>query len=165
MTEKNVANIIFRRADNGDSGKVRDLVFNILKEYGLSPDPLGTDSDLEDIEKHYFERGGYFEVLEISGELTGSWGLYPLENKTAELRKMYLSSEYRGKGLGGKIMNRVFEKCRGLGFNVLVLETASPLKEAIALYGKLGFKKYYKEEVSSRCDQTYYLKLGEQNDY
>ncbi len=42
-----------RCANNGDAKAIRTLVFDILKEYGLDPDPAETDSDLSDIEEHY----------------------------------------------------------------------------------------------------------------
>jgi putative acetyltransferase len=41
----------------------------------------------------------------------------------------------------------------------MVLETASVLKEAVALYRRYGFQPYQAEHVASRCDQTYALEL------
>jgi hypothetical protein len=41
----------------------------------------------------------------------------------------------------------------------MVLETATVLTEAIALYRRYGFEPYQAAHVSSRCDQTYALDL------
>ena len=40
-----------RLANNKDCGKVTELVYNVLREYGLKPDPAATDVDLKDIEQ------------------------------------------------------------------------------------------------------------------
>ena len=47
-----------RLANNKDCGKVTELVYGVLEEYNLKPDPGATDVDLKDIEQSYFERGG-----------------------------------------------------------------------------------------------------------
>ena len=77
------------------------MVYGVLKEYGLKPDPACTDDDIKDIESSYFSRGGTFFVLEAkNGSIIGAYGLYPIDEQTCELRKMYLHKAYRGKGLG-----------------------------------------------------------------
>ena len=53
-----------RAATNADAEQVRDLVYTVLAEYGLKPDPDATDADLCDIEKSYSAAGGAFCVLE-----------------------------------------------------------------------------------------------------
>jgi putative acetyltransferase len=68
-----------RLATNADCEPVRDLVYAVLGEYHLQPDPGCTDADLRDIEQSYFQRGGAFYVLETqNGSLIGSYGLYPI---------------------------------------------------------------------------------------
>jgi len=68
-----------RRATNADCEPVRSLVFTVLGEYDLTPDPACTDADLRDIEQSYFQRGGVFYVLEEEdGVIIGSYGLYPI---------------------------------------------------------------------------------------
>ena len=149
-----------RRASNKDREEVTRLVYGVLKEYDLEPDPGATDADLEDIEQSYFQRGGTFFVLEEeNGSIIGAYGLYPLENLMCELRKMYLSSSHRGKGLGRLLLDDALLRARQLGFRKMVLETASVLKEAIALYKSYGFAEYEADHLSTRCDQAYLLEL------
>jgi putative acetyltransferase len=152
--------ITSRSATNADCERVQDLVFGVLREYGLAPDPDGTDKDITDIETHFLNRGGAFELLEdAEGNLLGTCGLYPLDAETIELRKMYFAKELRGKGFGKKLLERMIEKSRELGFRQIHLETHSALKEAIALYKKYGFEPTREEKLTPRCDQTYFLKL------
>ena len=94
-----------RSATNGDSDTIKELVFAVLREYQLQPDPNGTDADLNDIETSYLRSGGRFDVLVDSrGVIVGSVGLYPIDSATCELRKMYLSQQVRGQGQGRRLL-------------------------------------------------------------
>ncbi len=149
-----------RPANNKDCGKVTELVYGVLKEYDLRPDPAATDADIKNIEQSYFKRGGAFYVLEKKdGSIIGAYGLYPIDRATCELRKMYLHNSYRGKGLGKLLLEDALSKARQIGFKRITLETASVLKEAISLYKSYGFAEYQPEHMSSRCDQAFVLEL------
>jgi len=149
-----------RRASNEDREEVTRLVYGVLKEYDLEPDPGATDADLADIEQSYFARGGTFIVLEDqNGSIIGAYGLYPIDNQTCELRKMYLHRTHRGKGLGRSLLDGALVEARRMGFKRMTLETASVLKEAIALYKSYGFVEYEPDHLSTRCDQAYVLEL------
>lgn len=149
-----------RPATNADCEPVRNLVFTVLAEYRLKPDPACTDADLHDIEASYVHRGGVFYVLEEKdGSIIGSYGLYPMEPDTCELRKMYLHRDHRGKGLGKRLLEHALAEARRLGFKRVTLETASVLKEAIRLYEAYGFQPYTPAHLSRRCDQAYILEL------
>ena len=149
-----------RPATNADCQRVVDLVYTVLSEYGLQPDPQCTDADLKDIEQSYLQRGGVFYVLEgKDGSIIGSYGLYPMEAGTCELRKMYLHRDYRGEGHGRRMLEDALAKAKQLGFKRITLETASVLKEAIRLYESYGFKPYRPNHLSCRCDQAYVLDL------
>lgn len=131
-----------------------------MREYGLEPDEGSTDADLADIEAAYFHRGGYFGVVEDEkGMLVGTYGLYPLKEEVAEIRKMYLLPAARGKGLGACLLESLLRLAREKGYKRLELETAGVLKEAIGLYTKKGFKPVCREEMSCRCDQVFALDL------
>lgn len=153
------AEIVIRPASNADGARVQNLVFGILREYGLEPDPNGTDRDIGDIETHYAARGGVFELLEdTAGNLLGTVGLYPIDAATIELRKMYFAPELRGRGMGRRTLARMIERARALGYKKIYLETASVLKEAVALYEKFGFEET-DEKHTPRCDAAYFLNL------
>jgi putative acetyltransferase len=152
----------FRIATNKDTLVIKDIVFSTLQEYGLAPDPGATDTDIDDVENSYFRNGGYFELSEVEGIPVGTWGLFPIDDSSCELRKMYLRQSARGRGLGKKMMERALKKARDLGFKRIELETASVLKEAIRMYEQYGFKPVRRSHLASRCDQAYELWLEPQ---
>jgi putative acetyltransferase len=153
------ADLIVRSATNDDCERIQSLVFGVLGEYGLSPDTENTDRDISDIEKHYTARGGVFEIIETAdGRLLGTIGLYPIDGVTVELRKMYFDRELRGRGWGKRMLSRMIERARDLGFKKIYLETASVLIDAIRLYERFGFRPT-PEVHASRSDRGYVLKL------
>jgi len=152
-----------RDASNADIPAIRELVFGVLKSYGLKPDPTTTDRDLDDIERSYFHGGGRFSVLEDEGRIIGSYGLWRIDDHECELRKMYLSAGHRGKGLGRLLLEHALRSAEQLGFWAVCLETASILKEARALYVKYGFMPYHPAHLSARCDQAYRKDLRRPN--
>ena len=93
------------------------------------------------------------------GNLLGTVGLFPLDNETVELRKMYFDKSLRGRGFGKKTLERMIEKSREMKFKRIYLETANVLKQAVALYEKYGFEPTTEGIHSKRCDAAYFLDL------
>jgi len=152
--------LTLRPATNADSAAIRELVFGVLADYGLEPDLDGTDVDLNDIEANYNGRGVVFEVLmDSTGSILGTVGLFPMDEATIELRKMYFAREIRGRGLGKKLLARMIDKARNLGYLRVYLETASVLKQAVHIYEQAGFRPVDVKHTP-RCDQGYVLELG-----
>jgi len=153
-----------RPATNADAEAVRSLVFGVLREHGLTPDPEGTDADLFDLEASYIRAGGSFDVLvDASGAVIGTVGLVPSREGVCELRKMYLAPVYRGRGLGKRLVQHALNRARQLGFGRVELETISLLRTAIGLYESFGFRLFVPDHMSAgpgRVDRAYFLELS-----
>lgn len=139
---------------NSDGPAVERLVFSVLGEYGLAPEPDGVDRDLRDLEGFYLNRNGWFGVwTDAQGTIFGSAGIGRVDDHTCELRKMYLHASKRGKGQGRAILERALAEAKRLGYQRVILETATVLKEAVSLYERHGFKKTEPEgHIAKRCD-------------
>ena len=149
-----------RPATNDDRAAVEQVVFGVLAEYGLAPDPDGTDADLRDLEASYHATGGCFDVLlDDAGKVIGTVAVARVSESAGELRKMYLARSARGQGWGRRMLQHALARAAELGFTRVVLETASVLREAISLYERAGFRSYVSEHLAARCDTAYYLDL------
>ncbi len=149
-----------RPACNGDAEAIRAVVFDALLEYGLAPDPTGTDADLDDIEHHYWRNGDWFVVIEnADGEIVGSIALHRHDSDTAELRKMYLARPARGQGIGKWMLEQALAEARQRGYRRVFLGTATVLREAVGLYRRYGFKPITADAVAPRCDLMMALDL------
>ncbi len=62
------------------------------------------------------------------------------EEKVAEVKRVFVRQEYRGRGLSRQLMEQVENKAREQGYRSLILETGKPLTAAIGLYSSLGYQ-------------------------
>jgi putative acetyltransferase len=60
-------------------------------------------------------------------------------NDTVEIKRMYVEKEYRGKGISKKVLGRLEEWAKELGYKKSILETGIYQMEAIGLYEKSGY--------------------------
>ncbi|MCX5363986.1 GNAT family N-acetyltransferase [Streptomyces sp. NBC_00124] len=93
---------------------------------------------------------GRLLVARYDGEPAGTAGVRLLDVDTAELKRVYVREELRGKG-GGPLLVRAAENtARELGAGRLILDTRNDLTEARALYARLGY-----EETEPHNDDQY----------
>lgn len=61
------------------------------------------------------------------------------ENKTVEIKRMYVLPEQRGKGIAHQILTELEKWAKELEYNNCILETGIKQVEAIGLYQKAGY--------------------------
>ena len=95
-----------------------------------------------------------FAVSTGREQVIGTCALIRLENEKAELAKMAVSEEAKGKQVGLLLGEFAVERARARGFQTLVLESNRKLTPAISLYKKLGFieKSFPHPSEYSRAD-------------
>ncbi|KUN60207.1 GNAT family N-acetyltransferase [Streptomyces griseorubiginosus] len=74
----------------------------------------------------------------------------------AELKRMYVIEQMRGRGLARRVLSALEEDARAAGRLRMVLETGTKQPEAIALYTSSGYEPcakfgYYRDYEDSRC--------------
>ncbi|MBA4166392.1 MAG: GNAT family N-acetyltransferase, partial [Chitinophagaceae bacterium] len=86
-------------------------------------------------------------------------GLVQISKEVVKLRKMYVSSELRGKGFGLQLLKTAVHQARCLGYKIIRLETVHTMREAIQLYTKFGFDVVLGHPCSPRCDIVMQMNL------
>jgi DNA-binding MarR family transcriptional regulator/ribosomal protein S18 acetylase RimI-like enzyme len=84
---------------------------------------------------------GVFVVARLDGVAVGCGGLKRLDERTGEIKRMWTAPEARGMGVAGAVLHRLEEQARAMGLAVIRLDTNRVLKEAQALYRKLGYRE------------------------
>lgn len=69
----------------------------------------------------------------------GCVGLRLLDERTGELKRLWVADHARGQGLGRRLMTVIEGEARNMGLATLKLETNSILTEALALYQVTGW--------------------------
>lgn len=80
-------------------------------------------------------------VVYYEGEKAIGCGAFkPFEIKTVEIKRMFVLTEYRGRGFAANILIHLERWASDLGYTKTVLETGKKQHEAIGLYQKSGYK-------------------------
>jgi ribosomal protein S18 acetylase RimI-like enzyme len=82
---------------------------------------------------------GTFYVVDAAGELAGMGGLRQLRPGVAEIKRIYVRPEQRGKQVGRTLLQRLLSDAQAFGFTQVVLDTAPFMQSAQRLYRSLGF--------------------------
>lgn len=105
---------------------------------GLYPEPGANHFQL-DPEQITGGRGAFL-VVRRDGIPVGCGAVRVLDADTGELKRMYVSPDARGTGLGRRLVDALEAEARALGVRRLVLETGTRQHAAIALYRATGFR-------------------------
>ncbi|MFE9834519.1 GNAT family N-acetyltransferase [Streptomyces sp. NPDC005551] len=94
--------------------------------------------------------GGVLLLARYAGEPAGSAGVRLTDATTAELKRVFLREEVRGRGGGALLVRAAEDAARALGAGRIVLDTRGDLVEARTLYARLGY-----EETEPHNDEEY----------
>lgn len=61
------------------------------------------------------------------------------DDKSAEVKRVFVKEEYRGKQIGRQLMESLEQLAREKGYSCLILESGEPLVAAMRLYRSLGY--------------------------
>lgn len=61
------------------------------------------------------------------------------DDECAEVKRVFICDEYRGKGISKKLMENLENAARNKGFTYLILESGEPLVAAMNLYRSIGY--------------------------
>ena len=84
---------------------------------------------------------GFFFVARLDGRPVGCGALRRVDETTGEIKRMWTAPAARGLGVARRIIATIEATARRSGWSTLRLDTNRALKEAQALYRKLGFEE------------------------
>ncbi|XXS81548.1 GNAT family N-acetyltransferase [Sorangium sp. So ce176] len=87
------------------------------------------------------DRGAFLVARDGDGRPLGCGALRRLDARTAEIKRMYVAPEARGRGVARAVLAALEAEARRLGVTRLVLETGERQPEALALYSQAGFRR------------------------
>lgn len=95
-------------------------------------------------------------VAYSDGKPIGCGAFKPFSEKEAEIKRMFVLPEFRGQGLGRKILKNLEYWAEESNFDFCILETSRDMPNAIKLYQKAGYSSIqnygpYKDVESSIC--------------
>ncbi len=99
------------------------------------------DEELKEIQTMYSPPYGCLLLAYLDNKPIGCVAFRKLEDDKCEMKRMYVKPQYRNKGVGRTLAEKIIEKAKSAGYKKMRLDTASTMKEALSLYRSLGFKE------------------------
>jgi GNAT superfamily N-acetyltransferase len=120
--------------------QARELFLEYAQSLGFSLCFQNFDKELATLPGDYAPPEGRLLLAEYEGQLAGCVALHKLEAQICEMKRLYLRPQFRGKGLGRVLADRIIAEARQIGYRRMRLDTVEPvMKDAVAMYRRIGF--------------------------
>jgi GNAT superfamily N-acetyltransferase len=83
---------------------------------------------------------GGFLLARSEGEVVACGGVHALGDGVAEVKRMWVHDDWRGAGLGTRVLRALEDEARRLGHRRVRLDTNGTLVEAVAMYERAGYR-------------------------
>ena len=122
-----------------DLADIRELFVEYQRALGVSLCFQGFDAELAGLPGDYAAPRGRLILALAKGRPAGCVALRPLFHRDAEMKRLYVRSQFRGSGLGRRLATTVIDSARDVGYETLKLDTLPQMKAAQRMYESLGF--------------------------
>ncbi|MFZ6004012.1 MAG: GNAT family N-acetyltransferase [Actinomycetota bacterium] len=125
--------------------QVERLIRAYLAELTFEIDFQDLDRELDALANEYGPPHGAallaYDKAEPTTDAIGVVGIRRFDDLDGELKRMYVSPQARGLGVGRALCEAAVVKARSLGYERLLLDTVDTMAAAIATYASLGFEE------------------------
>jgi ribosomal protein S18 acetylase RimI-like enzyme len=126
----------------GQIAQARELFLEYAQSLGFSLCFQGFDQELAGLPGDYAPPAGRLLLAKYEGQVAGCVALHRLEDGICEMKRLYLRPQFRSKGLGRALADRILAEARQIGYQRMRLDTVEPImKDAVAMYRKIGFRE------------------------
>lgn len=139
---------IFQAESPQQIAQARELFLEYAQSLGFSLCFQNFDHELDGLPGDYAPPRGRLLLASCEDQLAGCVALHSLNSAICEMKRLYLRPQFRGKGLGRVLADRIIGEARQIGYSFMRLDTVEPvMKDAVAMYRRLGF-----EEIPAYCN-------------
>ncbi len=133
---------IVQASSSEQIAQARELFLEYAASLGFSLCFQNFDAELAGLPGDYSAPDGRLLLAEHDGQLAGCGALHRLNGDFCEMKRLYLRPQFRGKGVGRAMAERLIADAREIGYKRMRLDTVGPvMQDAVAMYRKLGFKE------------------------
>ena len=122
--------------------QARELFLEYAESLGFSLCFQSFDKELAELPGEYAPPRGRLLLAICAGELAGCVALHDLGENVAEMKRLYVRPQYRGKRVGFALVQRLLAEASEIGYHSIRLDTVEPvMKDAVKMYRRLGFRE------------------------
>ena len=119
--------------------EVRKLFLQYVQSLKIDLAFQNFETEFKELPGKYVWPHGALILAFVNGKAAGCVALRKLSQDTCEMKRLYVSDEYRGLGLGIKLIDMIIGEASKLNYKYMRLDTLETMKKAQSLYLSLGF--------------------------
>lgn len=120
-----------------------EMIRVLFREYadslGVKLDYQGFEEELRDLPGPYGAPSGTLLLARSDNDVVGCVGVRPIDDRTAEMKRLYVRPSGRGLGLGRTLAEAAIRFATVTGYDRMRLDTLPTMERAQELYRSLGF--------------------------
>ena len=121
---------------------VRELFLEYARSLNFSLCFQSFEKELAELPGDYAPPDGRLLLATLPEAPVGCIALHRLDADICEMKRLYVRPQFRGKGLGRVLAERLVADAKEIGYKRLRLDTVEPMmRDAVGLYRKLGFRE------------------------
>lgn len=143
--------VTIREATPEDVAAARRLFREYADWVGVDLSFQSFDEELAGLPQPYTRPHGFLLFAESAGTVVGCVAAKKLGDGVAEAKRLYVIAEYRGRGIGRQLMERLLRETQEIGYRAVRLDTLPQMQAARGLYKALGFRRiaaYYHNPIA-----------------
>ena len=133
--------IEIRKIQKNEEAAAKKLITSVME--GEFPEAAASYpvADLDPIRDHYGALGEAFFVAVDGDDVVGTAAVKRDDERTALLRRIFVSPKCRKQKIGYRLIQRAIEFCSEVGYQEVVLKTTADMKAANKLCLENGFQE------------------------
>ena len=141
-------------------------LFSEYTDLLIAGDPLfqqyldiqGYAEEVSHLEAKYGTPDGRLYLGYWDGALAGCVGLKKVDGENCEMKRLYVRPEFRGRQIGGQLVQKIIEDAKEIGYSHMLLDTLPFLEGALHIYKKYGFYEIERYN-DSPVESSIYMRL------
>lgn len=130
-------------ADNAElMEEVRRLFLDYEKWLNVDLCFQGFEKEVNSLPGKYAPPEGRLYIVKMDGKYIGCIALRKIDDGICEMKRLYLTEDARGKGIGNKLIELIIQDAKNIGYKKMRLDTIKEkMPKAVSLYESHGFHK------------------------
>jgi ribosomal protein S18 acetylase RimI-like enzyme len=125
----------------GDLPVMRELFEEYGRSLGIDLSFQGFDQELVSLPGKYAPPHGAVIIARSDGVPCGCVALRRIDERTCEMKRLYVRPGNRGLRIGAELVTRIIETAKARGYGAMRLDTLPSMTSAVSLYRSFGFQE------------------------
>ncbi|HNU79762.1 MAG TPA: GNAT family N-acetyltransferase [Bacillota bacterium] len=119
--------------------EIRKLFLEYARSLEIDLDFQDFETELNTLPGKYQPPDGALILALVEGREAGCIALRKISKDICEMKRLYVRDEYRGLGLGKKLVGMIIDEAVNKNYQYMRLDTLPTMKSAQSLYLSFGF--------------------------